>query len=171
MSVREKFTNTEWDRLRLLPFVIFEIVADVDLEVDYSEVKELLHELRHPGRDHEQLHRELFAQTSTTAEIEDFLATAAAVVGTKELINREVAEDRSILQTRLSDEEYRQFIASMIRFASKIAGASGVHPHRIDDLEQLAIDVLADSFGVPNLEVLLPRLDERRRQRSLGPET
>ena len=154
--MRDHFSQAEWERLRLLPFMMFEVVADVDTEVDTAEMKELLHGIDHPAHDHERLHRELFGDlTGTPGLVESLLTTAVERAKTANLIEAELEDEREILQARLPDAEYRQFIASMIRFVTKIAAASGPWNHRIEPLEQAAVDVLADFFGLPELDVLL----------------
>ena len=58
--MKEKFTQEEWELLKLLPFQIFVMVAGADQNIDEKEITQLHEDLKSAPFYKDPLHRELF---------------------------------------------------------------------------------------------------------------
>ena len=118
--MKEKFTQEEWQLLKLLPFQVFVLVAGADGRVDKEEVAQLQKDLRDAPFYKDPLHRELFVDI-LSSDINSLIREAADA--TK--LPARASQMKTILQQKLTPEEYQRFIGSMFINGVKVARASG----------------------------------------------
>lgn len=118
--MKEKFTQEEWQLLKLLPFQVFVLVAGADGRIDKEEVAQLQKDLRDAPFYKDPLHRELFIDI-LSSDINALITEAADV--TK--LAARASQMKAILQQKLTPEEYQRFVGSMFINGVKVARASG----------------------------------------------
>jgi len=118
--MREKFTQKEWELLKLLPFHVFVLVAGADQKIDEAEVAQLNEDLRTAPLYKDPLHRELFVDILTS----DINALVKKAMDISKLVER-ANQMKTILKEKLTSEEYQRFVGSMFINGLKIARASG----------------------------------------------
>jgi hypothetical protein len=147
MSIKEKFTKDEWDLLKVLPFQVFLMVAASDADVDKKELEEFDKDLRGAPFYKDALHRELLLDVLTS----DINALLQQAMDTNKFADR-IRRMKSILQSRLSGEEYQRFVGSVFIDGIKIARASGGRPTgegaNVSEDEKRALVALAALFDV-----------------------
>lgn len=118
--MKERFTQEEWELLKILPFQVFIMVAAADGKVDKKEWAQQVENLRNAPFYKDELHRELFIDIAS-AEIDTPIKEAADVAKLTERTSR----IKEILKQKLNPEEYQKFIASIFINGLQVAGASG----------------------------------------------
>lgn len=118
--MRERFTQEEWELLKLLPFQVFVLVAGADQKIDEAEVAQLNEDLRTAPFYKDPLHRELFVDI-LTSDVNSLTKEAMDISRFVERAN----QIKVILREKLTPEEYQRFVASMFINGLKIARASG----------------------------------------------
>jgi hypothetical protein len=118
--MKERFTQEEWQLLKLLPFQVFVLVAGADGRIDKEEVAQLQKDLRDAPFYKDVLHRELFVDILSS----DINALIKEAADATKLAER-AGKMKAILQQKLTPEEYQRFVGSMFINGLKVARASG----------------------------------------------
>jgi len=118
--MKEKFTQEEWQLLKLLPFQVFVLVAGADGRIDKDEVAQLQKDLREAPYYKDPLHRELFMDI-LSSDINALIKEAANVAKLAE----RASQMKVTLKEKLRPDEYQRFVASMFINGLKTARASG----------------------------------------------
>lgn len=157
--MKEKFTSLEWEELKLLPFLVFNLVAFADGKVDKKEAARFAEELTDAPRYRDPLHRELFMDI-VTSDIGELQKQALDLPKMEERLTRA----KSIVKGKLTDEEYHRFFGSLLISAGRIAKASGGGPlglgDKVSDEEKRALVALTALFEV-DLAVVARHFGER----------
>jgi len=147
MSIKEKFKKDEWELLKVLPFQVFLMVAASDADVDKRELEEFDKDLKGAPFYKDALHRDLLLDV-LTSDINALLKQAMDTTKFAERIRRM----KSILQAKLTVEEYQRFVGSVFIDGIKIARASGGRPTgegaNVSEDEKRALVALAALFDV-----------------------
>jgi hypothetical protein len=147
MSIKDRFKRDEWDLLKVLPFQVFLLVAASDADVDKTELEEFDKDLRGAPFYKDAVHRELLLDVLTS----DVDALLQQAMDTSQFADR-IRRMKSILQSRLNQEEYQRFVASVFIDGLKIARASGNSPAgegaNISEDEKRGLVVLATLFDL-----------------------
>jgi hypothetical protein len=145
--MKEKFTQKEWELLKLLPFHVFVMVAGADNEIDDKEIAQLNEDLRTAPYYKDPLHRELFVDILTS----DLNALIRKAMDPSKLLER-VNEAKAVLKEKLTSHEYQRFVASMYINGLKVARASGGgllgRGDKVSDEEKLALVTFAAMFDL-----------------------
>lgn len=159
--MKERFTDAEWSQLEHLPPLVFQFVALVDADLGVEEAGRFAAELADAAHYRDPLMRELFSDLSQHSTFERAFSEMSRISSTSaEAIRREIGEIRTLLQAKLSREEYHRFMASIIFFGKMIAESAGGQPekkgifHKKKEVpaaspqEIAALAILAQDFGV-----------------------
>jgi len=143
--MKEKFTTEEWGLLKLLPFHVFLLVAGADKNVDKEEIAQFDAEIKGAPFYKDPLHREI-ALDILTSDVGDLLRQAMDVSRFAERMTRM----KTVLQTKLTHDEYQRFVGSLFINGLKIARASGGGPlgmgDKVSQEEKVALAALATMF-------------------------
>lgn len=118
--MKEKFTQEEWDLLKLMPFQVFVLVAGADQKIDEKEIAQLNEDMKKAPFYKDPLHRELFIDI-LTSDAGALIKEAMDVSKFVERANRA----KAILKEKLTPDEYQRFVGSMFVDGLKVARASG----------------------------------------------
>jgi len=118
--MKEKFSQEEWELLKLLPFQVFIMVAGADGRIDKEEVAQLQKDFRDAPFYKDALHKELFIDI-LSSDINALIREAGNVT---KLLERS-SQMKAILKQKLTPEEYQRFLGSMFMNGVKVARASG----------------------------------------------
>ena len=118
--MKEKFSPGDWEELKVLPFIVFNMVAAADGEVDQKEVAQMAEELTKAPTFKDPLHRELMLDVAVS-NWQEVLKKSFEV----SMIEQRLNNAKSYLKQALSDEEYSRFLGSLIISGGNIARASG----------------------------------------------
>jgi hypothetical protein len=118
--MKERFTQEEWQLLKILPFQVFVLVAGADGRIDKEEVAQLQKDLRDAPFYKDVLHRELFVDILSS----DINALIKEAADATKLAER-AGKMKAILKQKLTPEEYQRFVGSMFINGLKVARASG----------------------------------------------
>ena len=144
--MKEKFETQEWKQLKKLPLQIFFMVAAADGNVDKKEIEELFAQIEKSATISNKLHREILLDIID----EDFDELLGEALDLEECV--ETAESiKSILERRLTESEYKEFVTSMFSGAVRIAAASGggfFRRNPISDEEANALAIIAAIYDV-----------------------
>jgi len=150
--MKEKFTQEEWQLLKLLPFQVFVLVAGADGRIDKEEVAQLQKDLRDAPFYKDLLHRELFIDI-LSSDINALITEAADV--TK--LAARASQMKAILQQKLTPEEYQRFVGSMFINGVKVARASGGGVlglgDKVSEEEKRALALFATMFDLDTANV------------------
>jgi len=150
--MKEKFTQEEWQLLKLLPFQVFVLVAGADGRIDKEEVAQLQKDLRDAPFYKDLLHRELFIDI-LSSDINALITEAADV--TK--LAARASQMKAILQQKLTPEEYQRFVGSMFINGVKVARASGGGVlglgDKVSEEEKRALALFAAMFDLDTANV------------------
>jgi hypothetical protein len=145
--MKEKFTQEEWELLKLLPFHVFVMVAGADRKIDEDEVAQLNEHLRTAPFYKDPLHRELFVDILTS----DVNALVEKAIDPSKLLER-ANQIKAILRQKLTLDEYQRFVASMFIDGLKVARASGGgflgRGDKVSEEEKLALTMFAAMFNL-----------------------
>lgn len=142
--MKEKFSEAEWELLKLLPFHVFVMVAGADRKIDKKELDQLNEELTKAPLYKDPLQRELMLDIL----ISDANALAQEAMDISKLLER-TNQTKAILEEQLAVDEYQRFVASMFLFGLNIARASGggfLGGDKVSDEEARALSVFAAMF-------------------------
>jgi hypothetical protein len=143
--MKEKFSEVEWQLLKLLPFQVFILVAGADGKIDQDEIAQLQKDLRDAPFYKDPLHRELFIDI-LTSDINALIQEAADV----SKLTERASQMRTILKQRLTPEEYQRFLGSMFINGLRVARASGGGPlglgDKVSEEEKRALTAFAAIF-------------------------
>jgi len=141
--VRERFSDGEWERLCLLPALIFSLVAGADGRIDDREWKRF-HQNLEDSHAHPLL--SLVYQELEGLDLPEVMARAATAAQDP----RHSQLTRQSLQFRLTPEEYADFMAAVFESGLSIARASGgfLGMGRVSAQEKLALLDFAVVFEV-----------------------
>jgi hypothetical protein len=143
--MREKFTQEEWELLKLLPFQIFVMVAGADQNIDEKEITQLHEDLKSAPFYKDPLHRELFVDILTS----DFKGLIQNAMDVSKLVER-ANQMKTALKQKLTSDEYQRFVASMFINGLKVARASGGgflgRGDKVSDEEKRALLLFAALF-------------------------
>ena len=118
--MKEKFTQEEWELLKLLPFQVFILVAGADGRIDKEEVAQLQKDFREAPFYKDALHKELFIDI-LSSDINALIKEAGNVTRLAE----RTSQIKALLKQKLTPEEYQRFVGSMFINGVKVARASG----------------------------------------------
>jgi len=118
--MREKFTQEEWELLKLLPFQVFVLVAGADQKVDEAEAAQLQKDLQGAAFYKDPLHRELFVDILSS----DLNALIKEAMDLSKFVER-ANQMKATLKEKLTPDEYQRFVGSMFINGLKVARASG----------------------------------------------
>jgi len=145
--MKEKFTNDEWELLKLLPFQVFVLVAGADQNIDKDEVAQLQADLKDAPFYKDPMHREL------TIDIlgSDINALIKKAMDMSTFVER-ASQMKQTLEAKLTVDEYQRFVASMFINGLKIARASGGgvfgRGDKVSEEEKRALVLFAALFGL-----------------------
>ena len=118
--MKEKFTHEEWQLLKILPFQVFIMVAGADGRIDKDEIAQLQKDLRDAPFYKDELHKELLIDI-LSSDINALIKEAGAATKVAE----RTSQMRTILQQKLTPDEYQRFLGSMFLNGLRVARASG----------------------------------------------
>jgi hypothetical protein len=118
--MKEKFSQEEWELLKLLPFQVFIMAAGADGRIDKEEVAQLQKDFRDAPFYKDELHKELFIDI-LSSDINALIREAGNVT---KLLERS-SQMKAILKQKLTPEEYQRFLGSMFMNGVKVTRASG----------------------------------------------
>lgn len=143
--MKEKFTTEEWELLKLLPFIVFALVAGADKKIDQQEIAQLQKDLQDAPFYKDPLHKELTVDI-LTSDISGLISKATDV---SKIVDRST-QMKEILQTKLTTDEYQRFVASMFINGLRIARVSGGGVlglgDKVGEEEKLALVMFATLF-------------------------
>ena len=150
--MKEKFSPEDWEELKVLPFIVFNMVAAADGEIDKKEVAQVSAELMSAPTFKDPLHRELMLDV-TQSNLQEILKKSFDVGMTEQRLSNA----KSFLKQALSDEEYSRFLGSLIISGGNIARASGGGflglGDKVSDEEKKVLIFLTSLFEI-DLEVV-----------------
>ena len=118
--MKEKFSQEEWELLKLLPFQVFYLVAGADGKIDQEEIGQLQKDLRDAPFYKDALHKELSLDI-LSSDIKALIREAGDITKLAE----RTRQIKAFLKQKLTPEEYQKFLGSMFMNGVKIARASG----------------------------------------------
>jgi hypothetical protein len=129
--------GSDWDLVMSVPFLFFGATAGADGTIDSAEAAELQRRMQGGALGYKDpLHREVAAEFFSTPVTIDQLITKANQAGPDKV--------RSVLQKKLTTDEYQSYLGSVFIDAMGVARASdGISP-----VELQALTTLATFFGV-----------------------
>jgi hypothetical protein len=143
--MKEKFSEAEWELLKLLPFHVFVMVAAADSKIDDKEVARMNEDLKTAPYYKDPLHKELFVDILSS----DVNALIQEAMDPSKLLER-ANQIKAILKDRLTLDEYQRFVASMFICGLNVARASGGgflgRGDKVSDEEKLALSAFAAMF-------------------------
>ena len=143
--MKEKFTDEEWQLLKILPFQVFILVAGADGRIDQEEVAQLQKDLRDAPFYKDALHKELFLDI-LSSDINALIREAADV---SKLAER-ASQVKALLKQKLTPDEYQRFLGSMFINGVRVARASGGGVlglgEKVSDEEKRALTAFAATF-------------------------
>lgn len=134
MAWRERFSQAEWDRLRLLPALLFTLVAGADGRVDKKEWQYFRDELA-KGHSHPLL--QLIYRELSGLEPQPMMDLASAACADPEHTRLTIKS----LQFRLTPQEYTEFTRALFQAGLGVAKASGgfLGMGRVSESERLTL--------------------------------
>jgi len=155
--MREKFTQEEWELLKILPFQVFVLVAGADQKVDDAEVAQLQKDLQEAAFYKDPLHRELFVDILSS----DINALIKEAMDLSKFVER-ANQMKATLKEKLTPEEYQRFVGSMFVNGLRVARASGGgflgRGDKVSEEEKRALFLFAAMFDL-NVEDLSKSFD------------
>ncbi len=118
--MKEKFDAAEWEELKLLPFMVFNVVAFADGNLDPKEVDEFSSRMMKSPLLIDPLHREL-SMAIVGSDIGDLQKRS---LDFSKLQDRFKAA-KTTLRAKLTEEEYQRFVNSLLIDAKNVAAAAG----------------------------------------------
>jgi len=118
--MKEKFSQEEWELLKLLPFQVFYLVAGADGKIDQEEIGQLQKDLRDAPFYKDALHKELSIDI-LSSDIKALIREAGDITKLAE----RTSQIKALLKQKLTPEEYQKFLGSMFMNGVKVARASG----------------------------------------------
>lgn len=158
--MKERFTSEEWTRLERLPVLVFQFVAIADQKIEPHEVQAFLNELQDALQYRDPLIRELFADMNQVPVFQAAWDGMSSIANTSgDAIAAEIAATKSLLQSKLSADEYQRFFFVLLGVGVTISNAQGEAKKKgifrrkkadtaVDIREMQSLSVLADQFGV-----------------------
>ena len=129
--------GSDWDLVMAVPFLFFGMTAGADGTIDDAEAAEMQRRMQGGALGYKDpLHREVAAKFFSTPVTMNDLLTKANQAGPEKI--------RSLLQKKLSADEYQGYLGSVLIDATGVAQASeGISPTELQ-----ALTALATYFGV-----------------------
>lgn len=147
-SIRDRFEVEEWDLVRTLPLQVFGFVAGADGTIDRNEVNDLIDQIAIWQHLKSPLHGQIL---QTYADETDFWRILQHATSYADSLDK-AREIKAILKRRLSDDEYREFMASLFWSGLEFAQSSGGGPFGLLDTvsraERKKLEVFADLYDI-----------------------
>jgi tellurite resistance protein len=129
--------GSDWDLVMAVPFLFFGMTAGADGTIDDTEAAEMQRRMQGGALAYKDpLHREVAAEFFSTPVTMNELLAKANQAGPEKI--------RSLLQKKLSANEYQGYLGSVFIDAMGVARASG----GVSEVEAQALTTLATYFGV-----------------------
>jgi hypothetical protein len=143
--MKEKFTSDEWELLKLLPFMVFVLVAAADNKIDEKEKAKLAEDLQKAPFYKDPLHREL-GIAILSSDFGQLIRKSMDLSKFKERTDKM----KDVLRQKLTHDEYHRFVGSMFINGLGIARASGGGAlglgDKVSDEERRALIAFAAMF-------------------------
>jgi hypothetical protein len=159
MTMRERFSDSEWQELLHIPFDGFLMVALADKHVDKEEVAAFLETLARAGELKDQMHREIAMDLATrgSAGIAGEMSFEANETGPQ--MAARVERSKAVLKDKLTQQEYESFLGSVLMNALAVAAATGKRrmfhkKQMISDDEARALAVFCTAWDINPAEAL-----------------
>ncbi len=118
--MKEKFSQEEWELLKLLPFQVFYLVAGADGKIDQEEIGQLQKDLRDAPFYKDELHKELTIDI-LSSDIKALIKEAGKI----DKLAERTRQIKECLKEKLTIKEYQKFLGSIFMNGVKVARASG----------------------------------------------
>lgn len=147
--MKERFNAKEWERLKRLPIQMFFFVSLADQELQSEEVAAFVSELGDALLYKDPLHSELFADLVRGESFQNaFAATLEIVNGGAQAMDQEFLSTKTVLEEKLTSEEYNRFFTSMTGVGIKVGKAAGKRRDPFSPEEQAALAIFMTTFDV-----------------------
>lgn len=157
--MKERFTTGEWDQLKRLPPLMFVFVALADGRLQPEEAEKFAAEIGDASRYRDPLLRELLFDLSQPSQFQTAFQGATRIASTSpDAIDREMTGVKSLLKSKLSDEEYHRFFFSLIGIGKMVADSAGEEKKGVfggkkaapgmSEAEAKSLSIFAVKFGV-----------------------
>lgn len=148
--MREKFSDAEWALVRHVPVDAFLMVALSDGELDKEELASFGGEIVQAEGLFNPLHREV-AEDIRGGHLEEELKFQLGESASE--MTARVGTTKTMLQTKLTHDEYQSFIASVFITGAKVARAAGGggllgRKNKVSDKEKKALAAFALVYGL-----------------------
>lgn len=144
--MKEKFTQEEWEHLKLVPLFAPILVAGADGKIDAAEQTEMERQVNNALTLKDPLHRELLSDLAHS----DLGALLREVTATPR--DQFLSKVKGVLKAKLTSDEYQRFIGSIFVNGIKVAKASGGGflglGDKVSEEEKKALAVFAAAFDL-----------------------
>ncbi|UCC75014.1 MAG: hypothetical protein JSV86_10810 [Gemmatimonadota bacterium] len=119
-AVRERFSDEEWDRLLLAPYLVFLTVAAADGDVDSEEIESFVDVLANAAAYRDDLLRALLLSTR-----DDAISIIKSLVSEPKDVKEELPAIAAIVDEVLEEGQAESFKKSLFFVGTQVAAASG----------------------------------------------
>jgi hypothetical protein len=150
-TMRAKFSDEEWALVRHVPLDAFLMVALADGTMDPKEAGSFAEEVATAEGLFDPLHREV-ALDIRGGHLAEELSFQAQENATE--MRARIDRTKTMLQSKLTPDEYQHFIASVFITGTKVAraagGSSGLFGSKsaVNDMEKTALTAFAIAYGL-----------------------
>lgn len=145
--MKDKFTAEEWELLKMLPIMVFVLVAGADGKIDQKERNQLEEDIKGAPLYKDPLHQALGIDILTS----DFGALLRNSMDSSKFAER-AEKMKNILKDKLTKDEYDRFLGSLFINGLKVARSSGGGPlglgDKVSDSEKHALALFVGMFGL-----------------------
>lgn len=147
--MKEKFSAAEWENLKLVPFVVFQVVCGADGRIDQKEVAEFARRMTLAPAYKDEAHRELMMEIA--GDFEGCMARGHTAASDGSRAATVITDAAAAMRSKLTPTEHEKFGASLIIDGIALAGSSGgglFGGKAISGEEAASIAVVAVGLGV-----------------------
>ena len=145
--MKDKFASEDWELLKMLPIMVFIMVAGADGNIDDKEKAQLVEDIKKAPFYTDPLHKELGMAIISS----DFGELLKKSMDMSKLTER-ASKMKDALKDKLTKDEYDRFLGSMFINGLKVARSSGGGAlglgDKVSDEEKTALAFFAAMFDL-----------------------
>jgi hypothetical protein len=159
MTMRERFSDSEWQELLHIPFDGFLMVALADKKIEQEEVAAFVETIARASDLKDPMHRELAMDLASRGGVGISSEMSFEANETGPQMAARVERSKAVLKDKLTQEEYESFLGSVLMNAMAVAAATGKHrlfhkKQQISDDEARALAVFCAAWEINPAEAL-----------------